>query len=376
VDFSFTEEQQMLLDSTRRWLADHYAFEQRRRIISSQEGYSRGVWRQLSELGLLGLNVPEEEGGLGGGPIDTLLVSMAVGEALVVDPFLSSAVVATRAIATLGSPRQRSQWLSRLAAGALIAALAHDEIGKRHTQSPPDTRATLSGTGAWRINGRKAVIYHAPIADLLLVSARTGDAAEAEWGLFVVPRETSGVTLRSYVTVDGQRAGDVLLDNVDVPTEARIGGDVSATLPAVLDYGAAALCAEAVGTLEKLLAMTLEFARTRVQFGTPIGRFQALQHRMADMQTHVEQARSMAYLAASRCDSDIPTERTAALSSAKVIIGQAARFVGQQAVQLHGGMGVTDEFAVSHYFKRLVAFEVRFGSTEAHLERYAALTLS
>lgn len=366
----------MLLESTRRWLADRYSFEARRWIIASREGYSRELWQQLADLGLLSLNVPEEDGGLAGGPIATLVVSMALGEALVVEPYLSSAVLATRAIAALGSSQQRSQWLAPLAAGEIIAVLAHEERGRSQPHTPPDTWASLSQAGTWRINGRKAAVYHAPIANALLVSARTGDSLGAEWGLFAVPRDGAGVTLQCYTTVDGQRAADIEFDNVEVSADARIGGDVSEQLPIVLDYGLAALCAEALGSLERLLAMTLEYTRARVQFGTPIARFQALQHRMADMLTHVEQARSMAYLAASRCDSADPMERAAALSSAKVIIGQAARFVGQQAVQLHGGMGVTDELAVSHYFKRLLAFEVRFGSTEAHLERYAALTLS
>jgi alkylation response protein AidB-like acyl-CoA dehydrogenase len=376
VDFSFTEEQQMLLESTRRWLADQYSFEARRRIIASQEGYSRELWQQLTELGLLSLNVPEEDGGLAGGPIATFVVSMAMGEALAVEPYLSSAVLATRAIATLGSSQQRSQWLAPLAAGDTVAVLAHEERGKSQPYTPPDTRASLSQAGTWRIKGRKAVVYHAPMANTLLVSARTGDSPEAEWGLFAVPRDAPGVTLQTYTTVDAQRAADIEFDNVEVSADARIGDDVSKKLPMVLDYGLAALCGEALGGLERLLAMTLEYTRTRVQFGMPIGRFQVLQHRMADMLTHVEQARSMAYLAASRCDSEVATERAAALSGAKVIVGQAARFVGQQAVQLHGGMGVTDELAVSHYFKRLLAFEVRFGSTEAHLEGYAALTLS
>jgi alkylation response protein AidB-like acyl-CoA dehydrogenase len=369
VDFSFTDEQQMLLESTRRLVADHYSLEQRRHIMASAEGYSREVWQRFAELGLLALNIPEENGGLDGGPTGTLLVSMALGEALVIEPYLSSAVLGTRAIAQLASPAQRAEWLPQLAAGESIVVLAHEEAATRHSSAAVETRATATGNG-WLLRGRKAVVYHAPIANLLLVSARIEGAADRELGLFAVPRDSAGVKLHAYTTVDGQRAAEIALDGVKVLAASRIGGNVAAELPRVLDYGVAALCAEALGALDKLLAATIEYSRTRVQFGVPIGRFQALQHRMADMLTHVEQARSMAYLAASRCQSEDPAERAAALSAAKVIIGQAARFVGQQAVQLHGGMGVTDELGVSHYFKRLLAFELRFGSTDAHLERY------
>jgi alkylation response protein AidB-like acyl-CoA dehydrogenase len=370
VDFSFTGEQQMLLESARRFVAEQYAPEHRRRIIASPQGFSREVWQQFAALGLLAVNVPEENGGPGAGPMGTLLISMALGEGLVIEPYLSSAVLATRAIATLGSPQQRSAWLPRMSAGELIVTVAHDEAGMHDGYSAIQTRATPDA-GGFTLSGRKAVVYHAPLANLLLVSARTTGAVGYECGLFAVPRDSVGVKLQAFTTVDGQRAADVGLDGVKVDAAARLGGNVEAELPAVLDYGAVALCAEAVGALDKLLAMTIEYSRTRVQFGAPIGRFQALQHRMADMLTHAEQARSMAYLAASRCESDDPAERAASVSAAKVVVGQAARFVGQQAVQLHGGMGVTDELGVSHYFKRLLAVEMRFGSTEAHLERYA-----
>lgn len=369
MDFFFTDEQQMLLESTRRVLADQYRLEERRHIIGSTDGFSRGLWGRLADLGALALNVPQEEGGLAAGPIETLLVSIALGEALVVEPFLSSAVLASRAIAKLGSPAQRSEWFPQMIGGDLIVALAHDEPTTRGVNSTIRTRALATASG-WTLNGHKSVVYHAPLADLLLVSARL-DEAGIEWGLFAVPRSHAGVTLQSFTTIDGQRAADVAFENVRLGRSARVGGNVAAELPAVLDFATAALCAEALGALDKLLATTIEYGRTRVQFGVPIGSFQALQHRMADMLTHVEQARSMVYLAACRCESEDASKRSAVLSATKVIVGQAARFVGQQAVQLHGGMGVTDELGVSHYFKRLLAVATRFGSTEAHLERYA-----
>ncbi len=372
MDFSFSDEQQMLLDSTRRLLTDNYSVQQRRQIISSPEGYSRSIWRQFSELGLLGLNIPAEEGGLEGGAISTLLVCVAMGEALIVEPYMSSAVMATRAIAKLSSSAQRSEWLPRLNSGTVIAVLAHDQTNGAAAQAVFDDTVAARSQNAWRLQGRKAIVYHAPLADVLLISAKLDAASGTGTGLFAVPRDAPGLRLEAFTTVDGQRAADIVLENVEVPDHARIGGDVSATLPMVLDYGAAALCSEAIGVLDKLFSMTVEYCRARVQFGQPIGRFQALQHRMAEMLMHLEQARSMAYLAAFWCESEEASRRAAVLSGAKVIIGRAARFVGQQAIQLHGGMGMTDELMVGHYFKRLLAFEVRFGSTESHLQEYAA----
>ncbi len=370
MDFSFSDEQQMLLESTRRLIADHYDSRKRRGILASADGYSRELWKEFAQLGLLALNIPQEQGGLDAGPIETLLVSMALGEGLVVEPYLSSAVLATRAVVRLASSAQRADWLPRMANGELIVVLAHDEAPADGSCADIQTDADLGADG-WTLHGRKSVIYHAPIAGLLLVSARITGARAGELGLFAVTPDQAGVELRSFTTVDGQRAADVILNHVNLAPASRLGSDVAEELPALLDYGTSALCADALGALDKLLTMTIEYSRTRVQFGVPIGKFQALQHRMADMLIHVEQARSMAYLAASRCLSSDPGERGAAISAAKVIVGQAARFVGQQAVQLHGGMGVTDELAVSHYFKRLLAAATRFGSTEIHLERYA-----
>ncbi len=369
MDFSFTDEQRMLLDTTRRFLAKDYTFERRREIRESAAGYSQAIWKQFAELGLLALNVPEDDGGIGAGAIGTMLVSNAIGEGLVLEPFLSSAVVATRAIAQLASPEQRAAWLSKLAAGELIAVLAHDEVSSRFDFLNIETRAVARGDG-WSLTGRKAVIYHAPVAGLLLISARIETAKGSELGLFAVPAASSGLTLIPCATVDSQRAADIVLEQVQIPRAVRVGSDIAAGLSAILDYGLAALCGEAVGALDKLLATTIDYSRTRVQFGVPIGRFQALQHRMADMLLHVEQARSMSYLAASRCVAENPAQRRAALSAAKVVVGQAARFVGQQAIQLHGGMGMTDELSVSHYFKRLLGIEIRFGSTDAHLALY------
>ena len=375
MDFTFSEEQQMLLDTARRFVARDYSFETRRQIKEqSPEGFSRPVWQGLADLGLLALNVPEADGGLGGGAIETMLAMNAIGEGLLLEPFLASAVLATRAIAALGNDAQRAELLPALAAGEKIAVLAHDEPATRFDRMAVETRAWPVGSG-YVLTGHKGVITHGACADVLLVTARL--AREGEPGplaVFAVPRDTSGLRQVAYRTVDGVAAGELWFNQVFVPAAALLGngGDAQAQVEQVLDAGLAAVCAEAVGALDKLLAATVEYARNRKQFGQPIGKFQALQHRMADMVLHIEQARSMSYLAAVRCVDADPAVRRRALSAAKVVTGQACRFVGQQAVQLHGGMGVTDELDVSHYFKRLMAIELQFGSTDHHLESYAA----
>lgn len=370
MDFSFSQEQTMLLDMTRRYVAKEYDFEARRRIVASERGISDKAWATLAEVGLLSLLIPEADGGLGAGPVETLLVMQALGEGLVVEPYLSSAVLSTAAIARLGNAEQRAQWLGPMAAGELIAAFAHDEAATRFDPLAVETSASRVGDG-YVLRGRKAVVYDAPHAGLLLVSAQVAGEGLA---LFALRPDTPGVRLSAYPTFDGRRAADIHLDQVHTPAAARLGGaDIGAELAAVLDLGLAALCAEATGVLDRTLATTIEYARTRKQFGVAIGKFQALQHRMADMQIHREQALSMAYLAAVRAADSDPVQRQTALSAAKVVVGEACRFVGQQAVQIHGGMGVTDELDVSHYFKRLFAIEKLFGSTLTHLERFGKL---
>lgn len=375
MDFTFTDEQQMLLDTTRRFVTRDYDFESRRRILQeSPEGFSRKAWQGLADIGLLALNVPEEEGGLGGSPVDTMLAMGVVGEGLLLEPYLASAVLASRMIALLGNPEQRAALMPALAAGEQIAVLAHDEPAMRFDPERVETRAWPVGNG-YLLTGHKSVVAHAPSADVLLVTARIGAAGEqGPLAVFMVAPDAPGLRQSAYRTVDSVRAADLRLDQVFVAVTALLdgGADTDAALRNVLDSGIAAVCAEAVGALDKLLAATVEYAQNRKQFGVPIGKFQALQHRMADMVLHIEQARSMSYLAAVRCDDADLAARRRALSAAKVVIGQACRFVGQQAVQLHGGMGVTDELNVSHYFKRLMAIEMQFGNTDLHLEQYAA----
>lgn len=371
--FSLTPEQQLLSETVQRFLAKEYGFEARGRILRSQEGWSREIWAKLAELGLLGLQITEAHGGMGPAPVETLLTLGALGKALVVEPYLSSAVIGTALVRDLGSPAQRESLLPALAIGESIVVAAHGEQGARWDLPHVETTAVRGGKG-FVLRGKKTVVAHAPAADVLLVSARTAGAADDPAGLsvFMVPRGAPGLTLTPYATFDGQRAADVTLTDVSVPEDALLGAPGGA-LPALrdaFDLGVAGLCAEATGILQATLDATVEYTKTRQQFGGPIARFQALQHRMVDMLIHVEQARSMSYLASLRAGESDLRERRRALSAAKVIVGQACRYVGQQAVQLHGGMGVSDEVAVSHCFKRLVAIELSLGDTEHHLEQF------
>jgi alkylation response protein AidB-like acyl-CoA dehydrogenase len=370
MDFTLTNEQQMLLDTSRRFFAKDYDFAAREKIRHSNRGFSDAAWQGMSDLGLLALAVPEADGGMGGSAIDMMLVMTALGEALVLEPYLASALLATTLIATTANATQREELLTPMMTGELIAVPAHDEAGSRFDWRRIATRAAQTDNG-FLLNGKKSLVVHAASAHLLLVTARLRDQSLA---LFGVPRKSAGVRLTTYRTVDGIVASEVVLDNVLLPTDARLDGGmpIEDALRNMRDIGLAAVCAEAVGILDKLLEATVTHARERKQFGQPIGKFQALQHRMADMVLHIEQARSMSTLAAVRCNEADLAVRHAALSAAKVVVGQACRFVGQQAVQLHGGMGVTDELIVSHYFKRLMAIELQFGSTDQHLEAYAA----
>ena len=377
MDFNLTKEQQMLSEVVQRFVAKEYTFATRRGILESTDGWSRKVWSQLAEMGLLSLQVPEEYGGMGSTSVEMLLTMTALGRGLLLEPYLPSAILATALIRELGSRAQKESWLPSLAAGERIAVPAHVERGSRYDLSRIATSAVRKGDG-FALNGRKTIVLHAAAADLLLVSARTAGNAGDEAGisLFGVERGATGVSLQSYPTLDGQRGADITLRDVQVPREALIGpeGGAFPAISAVWDLGIAALCAEAVGALEAIFQATADYLMTRKQFGVPIGHFQALQHRVAEMLIHVEQAKSMSYLAAMRCTERDAALRGRAISAAKVLIGQACRRVGQEAVQLHGGMGVTDELIVSHYFKRLTAIELSLGDTEHHLERFTRFT--
>jgi alkylation response protein AidB-like acyl-CoA dehydrogenase len=370
MDFTFTQEQQMLQDTCRRYLQDHASVASRHAQIHQPQTHDNAVWQGLAELGLLALHVAPEYDGLGCGPTESMLVMQAAGECLLLQPLAASAIVATSLIQELGNEAQRAQWLPAMAQGQCIAVLAHEERTTSDDRLAISTTAVQDGTG-FRLQGHKCVIPHAMGADLLLVSAQLNH----QLCVFALPLTTVGLRSVPCPLVDGTLAADLFFDDVLLTSTALLGNagaDAQTALCNALDRELAAVCAEAVGALDKLLAATAEYCRTRQQFGVAIASFQALRHRLAEMLMHVEQARSMSYLAAIRCTDPDPAARAQALSAAKVIIGQACSFVGQQAVQLHGGMGVTDEFEVSHYFKRLMAIELQCGSTDQHLQAFAA----
>jgi len=377
MNFDFSDEQRQLQDVVERYLGEQYAFERFQAIKGSASGWDPAVWRELADLGVLGINVPAEQGGLGFGPLETLAAMGACGRNLLLEPLLSSGVIATALLRTFSEDAAAGKMLARMASGEEIAVLAHFESDARFETQWVSTRARRHGD-TYQLQGHKGVVMHAGAAGTLLVSARSfGEPGDARGvTLFRVPRAAPGLVFDEYPIVDGQRAADVYLEGVEVSAHERLGeeGGALAAIEAALDIGMAALCADAVGVMQALLDATIDYVRQRQQFGQPIGRFQALQHRIADMLVNLEQARSMSYLAALRCTDPDVGERRRALSAAKVVIGQAGRFVGQQAVQLHGGMGMTDELKVSHLFKRLTAAQLMFGDSDSHLQRYAALT--
>jgi alkylation response protein AidB-like acyl-CoA dehydrogenase len=371
MDFAFKEEQLQLADALKRWIARDYGFEARRAIVASEQGTSAQAWATLAELGLTALPVPEEQGGFAGDAVDMFVVMQELGRGLVVEPYFATVLGAE--FLRLGGGH--AALLEQVAAGELKLACALGERQSRHDMRDIVTRAERDGDG-WRLTGEKKVVLHGAQAGVLIVSARSAGGQRDEDGiaLFAVPADAPGVQRIEYRMLDGQRAADVRFDGVRVGLDALVGapGAGWTILEAALDYGAGLLCAEAVGAMDALFAATLEYLKTRQQFGVPIGKFQALQHRMADMYIHLEQARSMALLAAVRLRGDDAAERRQAVSAAKYRVGQAARFVGQQAVQLHGGMGVTDELPAAHYFKRLSTIELTLGDSDHHLARFMA----
>jgi len=366
MDFAFKEEQQQFADALRRWVDKDYSFEARKRIIHSESGVSDEAWATLVELGMLALPVPEEQGGFNGSAVDMMVVMQELGRGLVVEPYFAT-VLGVQFLKLAGG---QEGLLERVAAGELKLACALGEQQSRHALN--DVLAT-DNAGTGRLSGRKTVVLHGGQAGAFIVSARSSGGQRDTGGisLYVVPREAVGVQVTDYRTIDGQRAATIEFNNVQ-GTLLGEQGKGWPILEAASDYGAALLCAEAIGAMDAIFAATLEYLKTRQQFGAPIGKFQALQHRMADMFIHLEQARSMAMLAAVKVGSGDGEERRRVVSAAKVRVGQAARFVGQQAVQLHGGMGVTDELPAAHYFKRLAMIEVTLGDADHHLERFIA----
>ena len=371
MDFNLKEEQQQFADALRRWIAKDYGFDVRHRIIHSQSGVSDVAWSTLVELGMTALPVPEEQGGFNGSAVDLWVVMQELGRGLVVEPYFAT-VWGAQFLTLAGN---QHHVLEEVASGELKLAVALGEKHSRHELSDVKTIAGINGEG-YRIDGTKTVVIHGGQAGALIVSARSAGAQRDTNGisLFLVPADTPGVIVRDYRTIDGQRAATVQFSHVAVPASALLGklGGGWDILDEAADYGASLLCAEAVGAMDALFAATLDYLKTRKQFGAPIGGFQALQHRMADMYIHLEQARSMAMLAAARMSCGDAEERRRVVSAAKVRIGHAAKFIGQQAVQLHGGMGVTDELPAAHHFKRLTMIEMTLGDVDHHLERFTA----
>jgi len=371
MDFEFKEEQLQLADALKRWIGRDYGFEARRAIVASSAGVSEQAWAQLAELGLTALPVPEEQGGFAGDAVDMFVVMQELGRGLVVEPYFATVLGAE--FLRLGGGH--AALLEQVATGELKLACALGERQSRHDMRDIATRAEPAGDG-WRLSGEKKVVLHGAQAGVLVVSARSAGGQRDKDGvtLFAVPAGAPGVRITEYRMLDGQRAADVHLDGVQLGADALVGAPGAGwqILEAAIDYGAGLLCAEAVGAMDALFAATLDYLKTRQQFRVPIGKFQALQHRMADMYIHLEQARSMAMLAAVRLRSGNAAERRQAVSAAKYRVGQAARFVGQQAVQLHGGMGVTDELPAAHYFKRLTTIELTLGDADHHLARFMA----
>jgi alkylation response protein AidB-like acyl-CoA dehydrogenase len=375
MNFEYSEEQRALQDVLSRFIAKEYAFSRRRAWSASPEGFSRENWRRFAELGLLGVAIPEIFGGTGGGAVDTAIVMELLGRGLVLEPYLAAVVVAGGLVRDFASDDHRQRLLPAIVEGRLIPVLAAYEPGGRYELNVVVTRAARSATPGWSLHGRKTVVLGAPQAGQLIVSARvSGDRRDRDGiSLFLVDPTAPGVKLSAYPTQDGGRAGELVLEDVAVGPEALLGtsGDAYLPLERAHDRGIAALCAEAVGIMSALVTATVEYLKTRKQFGVSIGKFQALQHRAAEMFIATEQARSMSYLASASADSVDDPRRSHVMSAAKALVGQSARFVGQQAVQLHGAMGVTDELDVSHHFKRLTAINATFGDVDFHLSRFS-----
>lgn len=377
MDLSLSVEQNMLQDSVRKFVRDNYAFEQRQQIVSTELGYDLKNWAMFNELGWFMIPFSEEDGGLGGSSIEIMLLMEEFGKGLVVEPYFSTVVLAGGLLKNAASPEHKNAWLTPIIADGKRATFAYAEPQGRFNLADVSTSAKQNADG-WVVNGHKSVVLNAPSADFILFSARTsGSQTDADGiSLFVVAASASGLEMRDYPTMDGFKAAEVYFNNLQVGSDAVIG-ELGMALPLIsstIDEATVALCAEAVGCMEILYKDTVTFSKQRKQFGVPIGSFQVLQHRMVDMFVEYEQSKSLLYMAAmSLAGDDDVKSRMKAVSALKVQIGKAGKFIGQGAVQIHGGMGMTDELNIGHYFKRLTAIEVLFGDSDYHLERFGQL---
>jgi alkylation response protein AidB-like acyl-CoA dehydrogenase len=372
VDFRYSEEQLALQDTLQRFISRDYDFAQRRALVRSPLGFSAEAWARYAELGLLALPFPEEFGGLGGSGVDVMAVMEQVGQGLLLEPYVSTVVLCGGLIRDAASENIKRSILPRIAAGQLQMALAAYEAAGRYDLAHVACTAVEAG-GGWSLSGRKAVVLDAPSADYFLVSARSAGQVRDRDGisLFLVARDAPGVTTFPYPTQSGGRAADLQLTNASPEALIAVPGRALGIIERAVDSAIAALCAEALGIVTALNQATLNYLKTRKQFGVAIGAFQALQHRMAEMIIAAEQTRSMAIIAAVHVDVDDVAKRRRAISGAKAYVGQAGRFVGQQAVQLHGAMGVVDDLIVSHYFKRLTMIDMSLGDADFHLAQFS-----
>ena len=377
MDFTLSKEQTLLRDGLNKFLAARYDLEKSRAAAKTGAGWQPDVWRGFAEeLGILGATLPESVGGSGGGSAEAMVIAEELGCALVTEPFVDTVIVAGGLLSRAGGDAAAAV-LEGIAAGAAVVALAATEPASGEHWEAISTAAVRDGDH-WVLNGAKAVVVSAPLATHLLIVARAGKSTDGQaLSLFLTEFDPTappaGLTMHSYRTIDDRRAADLVFDNYRLPADALLQTDAGPSLALARDEGAAAVCAEAVGAMRKVLADTVDYSKQRQQFGQPIGSFQVLQHRMVDMYMELEQAVSAAYLAVMNLDAE-PDVRARAVSAAKATVGRAARFIGQNAVQLHGGMGMTEELAIGHYFKRLTALQYEFGSTDFHRARYAKLT--
>ena len=369
MNFEHTEERRMLADSLNRFIAEQYGIEARHHIAASSQGYSTEMWQQFSELGVVGALLREEDGGFGGSGFDIAVVFEALGRGLVLEPLLGSAILAAEALVAAGKP------LDGIADGSTIASFAHDEPGSHYELARVQTRAERSGDG-WVLNGAKATVLQGEAADVFVVSARTSGDIDSEAGisLFLVPKDAAGLSVLGTPTIDGGRVAELTLRDVKLDANALLSeeGQGYPLLERAIGRGVLALCAESLGAMEAAKAATLDYLRTRKQFGVPIGRFQALQHRMADLLLEIEQARSAVINAAAALDADRFT-RERALSAAKASIGRIGTLVAEECIQMHGGIGVTWELPMAHFAKRLVMIDHQLGDEDHHLQRYISL---
>lgn len=365
MNFDYNEEQQLLADSVRRFLAKDYTFEARGKIVASKEGWSPAVWAQIAEMGLTGLPFSPDYGGFGGGAVDLMGVMEAAGDALLVEPYLATVGLGAQFVARAGSEAQKKAILPAVVEGKLKMAFAHTERGARYNLAKVDATAKKAGSG-WEITGEKSVVLAAPAAEMFVVSAKTDKGLS----LFLIKKDS--VKVKAHATLDEQRAGDAVLSKA--PGELLgVEGGALPVIEEVVDFATALVCAEAVGAMKFACDTTLEYLKTRKQFGVPIGTFQALQHRMVDMYVSYEQAKSMACLAASKADGAVDAkDRARSISAAKIKIADNCRHISQEAIQLHGGMGMAEEMKVSHSFRRLTMIAQQFGDAEHHLARFAA----